>query len=226
MKCTAEMERIRIPGPRGELAGELAYSASSPSMAVLLVPPHPHMGGSMDNNIIRCLAAELTTLGAITLRFDYAGIAAVAASMARFWETGDAPEDPLMVEDAAAARAWLTRTSDLPQVIIGYSFGAFVAVNLAARAAPRALVLISPTIAQHDFSALRRCAAPALAIYSDDDFATPAVKLDAWVRSMRPHVEPRCITSANHFFIGREREIADACRPFIQTALAAQEAVA
>ena len=226
MTCPIEHERVHIPGPRGELAGELAYAAASPALAVLLVPPHPHMGGSMDNNIIRHLAADLPSMGAITLRFDYAGIVDLAASMAEFWQTGHAPEDPLMVADAAAAQTWFARSAALPQVVIGYSFGAFVAVTLAARTEPRALVLISPTIGQHDFSELRRFSGPILVVYSDDDFATPGQQIEQWLRVAGRPIASRCIAGANHFFLNREAEIADLCRPFIQNALTGREAVA
>lgn len=226
MNCSIECERVRIPGPRGKLPGELAYAAAEPSLAVLLVPPHPHMGGSMENNIIRHLAADLPSIGAATLRFDYAEIADVPASMAQFWQTGHAPEDPLMTEDAAAAQTWLARAARTPQVVIGYSFGAFVAIQLAARTRPAALVLISPTIGQHDFSHLRRFSGPTLVIYSDDDFATPALRIERWLSTMRPQLESRCIAGANHFFLNRESELTGICQRFIQSALAAQEAVA
>lgn len=226
MNCPIECERVRIPGPRGELPGELAYAAAEPSLAVLLVPPHPHMGGSMENNIIRHLAADLPSIGAATLRFDYAEIADVAASMAHFWQTGHAPEDPLMTEDAAAAQAWLASAARAPQVIIGYSFGAYVAMKLAARTHPQALLLISPTISQHDFAELRRFGGPTLVIYSDDDFATSGQQVEQWLKAMRPQPERHCIAGANHFFLNRELELSGICRPFIQSALAAREAMA
>ncbi len=52
-------EIVRIESPRGWLAGELAYSETDVTAAVLLISPHPLMGGRMDNRLVARLAERL-----------------------------------------------------------------------------------------------------------------------------------------------------------------------
>lgn len=214
-------ERVRFTGPRGALAGELAYGEAA-NAAALLLNPHPYMGGRMDNNLIRHLAVSLPEQGVATLRFDYGGVGEseggeidVAASMAEFWRTNAAPQDPAMVEDARAADAWLRRTLGLPPVLIGYSFGAFVAGRLLDAATP-AVVLMTPTLLQHDYTALAESAAPKLVVYSDDDFATPMEVSRRWTAAAWEPKRSLCVTGGEHFFRGLESTVGEAIARFLR----------
>jgi alpha/beta superfamily hydrolase len=225
-----ERERVRIPVGDDALAGELAYAPRQPLFAAALVNPHPHMGGSMANNLIVTLARVLAEAGGATLRFDYRGVGEsdgtrlnLHESLARFWQTGYAPEDLLMIADARAALDWMRHIVDAPLVVVGYSFGAYAAVE-ALDEDPAALVLISPTVARHDFAGLCDRAAPTLVVFSDNDFATPADVTRRWAARLRQPVMERCFTGAAHFFRGRERAVADACAGFVRSVLRRTEA--
>jgi alpha/beta superfamily hydrolase len=214
-------ETVRIPGPRGLLAGELAYGSGAITSAFLLINPHPHMGGRMSNSLILHLAETLTAAGAATLRFDYAGVGEsegpdldVYASMAQFWETGAAPEDPAMIEDARQAARWLTRQVKAPLVYIGYSFGTYAAAMILDSQAA-GIALISPTVGRHDFSRLQRSPHPKLVVYSDDDFATPPAATRQWIASLPNVRSTHCIPGGNHFFRGQELQVAGLCRAFV-----------
>jgi alpha/beta superfamily hydrolase len=191
------------------------------------------MGGTMTNNLISHLATSLAT-DAVTVRFDYGGVGRsggapvnVAESMSQFWATGRAPEDELMLEDARAALRWLQSTVGLPIVVCGYSFGAFVATEIVggeSDPASAALVLISPTLRQHDFGRnLEQTNLPKLVIYSDNDFATPVTMTESWLDAFSSaSVVSRCVRGAQHFYRQREAEVADLCRGFVAGALAAE----
>ena len=204
-----ERERVSISAPGRTLSGELAYPADrEPAGAVLLVPPHPHMGGTMENNIIRELARLLADRY-LTLRFDYASRPHdLVRSLAAFWATSRAPDEPELIEDAAAALAFLRDAGGSDVKRIGYSFGAFAASQLE-RVGP--LVLISPTLAQHE---LDLGDARALVIYSDNDFATPASITEHWCdeRALPRH----CHAGADHFFTGCEPLMAEQVHCFFE----------
>ncbi len=210
-----------FPGAGGRLAGELAYPLREATYACLLVGPHPYMGGLQDNNVIRTIAACLPRGGAVTLRFDYGGAGDstgpkldVAAAMAQFWETGTAPQDPAMVADARWAGLWLLEQTRLPLVAVGYSFGAYAAAAGLADMV-RALALVSPTLRQHDFGGLSRRVLAKLVIYSDNDFATPAERVRNWLAELPRPWTAHCISGAEHFFRGREDEVAACCEEFL-----------
>jgi len=218
-------EIVRIPRPRGDLAGELAYPQGAASGMVLLANPHPHMGGRRENYLIACLAQELAQRGWVTLRFDYSGVGAsegprveVAESMAAFWGTGHAPEDPRLIQDTVAAVAWMQSQFDLPLAMIGYSFGSYATV-CAMPGDLSAMILISPTINQHDFSPLIDYTIPKLVIYSDNDFATPVETTRRWIETLPNPTRQLCLLGGEHFYRSRERDVTRACAGFITEAV-------
>lgn len=223
-------EQVRIPIGAASLAGELAYpECQRLRTGIVLVSPHPHMGGSMQNNVIASLAMRLAVSGAATLRFDYRGVGQsdgtqldLTASLAEFWQRGSAPEDPLMIEDVGAAIDWI-QSIVARIVIVGYSFGCYSTVQ-AMQASPAALILISPTIVQHDFARLNRFAPPTLVIYSENDFATPAARTQDWMAQLDFPVASKCYAAAEHFFRGLEDDIAADCIAFLTATLGAMEA--
>jgi alpha/beta superfamily hydrolase len=125
------------------LEGRLSYGAEgTPDTAVLLLAPHPHFAGNLDNNVLTALAAALTTAERAVLRFNYRGVDGSAsglppgASPYAFWQRVEEEKDYApIVDDAAAALAWLRRA--VPSArrchLVGYSFGAILAALLAER---------------------------------------------------------------------------------------------
>jgi uncharacterized protein len=223
-------EQVRIPVMHGSLAGELAYHSSQrPRFAAVLVNPHPHMGGSMQNNLIAALATGLAAAGGATLRFDYRGVGQsdgthldLTRSLAEFWQSGHAPEDPLMIDDARAAMEWMRGTVHAPTIVVGYSFGCYAAVH-ALRASPDALILISPTISQHDLTRLAEFSPRTLVLHSDNDFATPADATRSWVSQFDFPIVSICYSGAEHFFRGRENGVIADCTRFVDSAMATME---
>jgi alpha/beta superfamily hydrolase len=214
-------ETVRIPGPHGELVGELTYSDAPAQSVCLLANPHPHMGGQMDNYLIATLAKLLALRCIVTLRFDYSGVGLsngskvdVAQCMQCFWETGQAPEDSRMVDDVRATVRWLGIHFELPLTIIGYSFGAYAAVQ-AMLDDVAALVLISATATRHDFSPLANSQTPKFVIYSDNDFATPHQTTQRWYETLAAPKSHWCVPDGDHFYRSREHELAERCGEFL-----------
>ena len=206
-------ESVSVRGPR-RLAGELAYTVEPPLATCLLINPHPYMGGRMDNNVIAHLASALSAARIATLRFDYAGVGSsegqaidVLSSMAAFWQTGHAPVDALMIEDAASSLNWLRAQHHAPLFVAGYSFGAYVAMQIAP-ADCAGIALISPTVKHHDFSSPSATGVPTLVISGDNDFATDATTLARWLDALSAPKRVRHIVGGQHFFRGLEQEVA------------------
>ncbi len=219
-----------MPGPCGTLAGELVYPLGPTSFAALLVNPHPHMGGGTGNRLLVRLSEVLAGAGGVVSSFDYSGVGEsdgpridVADSMSEFWRTGVAPEDPRMIEDARCAVAWINETSNLPLMLVGYSFGAYVA-TMALTDDARGLVLISPTVKQHDFSTLQKRMIAKLVVHSNNDFATPLADLEAWMKDLYPPPETCSVPNGDHFFRGQEDTVASACLEFACRRMGAEAA--
>lgn len=219
-------ETVRISAAGGMLAGKLTYPFDDTSFASLIVNPHPHMGGRTGNRVLVRLAEVLAGQGGVVLSFDYSGVGEsdgsridIAESMSRFWQTGSAPEDPRMIDDTRQATAWITEATKLPLMLVGYSFGAYAA-TLALTDNVGALVLISPTVKQHDFLALQRRMIAKLIVYSDNDFATSQSDMEIWTKDLPQPLETCCLPGGDHFFRGQEDAVANACRDFACTFVA------
>ena len=196
-------ERLRVGG----FDAELAYPADvEPSGAVAIVPPHPHMGGTMNNNLVAALAGLLATTR-ITLRFNYSTAVDAPASLAAFWATGHAPEDPRLIDDASAAIGTLRVLTGVEPAVVGYSFGAFAAWTLD-YAGP--LVLVSPTLTRHDFAGRR---SPMLVVYSDNDFATPRDASERFCDAQA--CDRQLVPGGQHFYRGSEAFLADRIERFL-----------
>ncbi len=213
-------ETVRIPAAGGAFAGELVYPSGRTSFAALIVNPHPHMGGRIGNNLLVQLSEVLSGAGGVVLSFDYSGVGEsdgpridVAESMSQFWQTGVAPEDPRMIDDTRHAVTWITETTKLPLMLVGYSFGAYAA-TMALVDTVGALVLISPTIGRHDFSPLQQRTIAKLIVHSDNDFATPQADLEDWMADLPQPLEACCLAGGDHFFRGQEDAVANTCLAF------------
>ena len=75
------------------LEGALAYPDKAAGDAlVVLVNPHPCLGGDMENNVILALEEEALAQGLASLRFNYRGVGAsqgkqsLEERIAAFWE--------------------------------------------------------------------------------------------------------------------------------------------
>lgn len=220
-------ERVVIPFNRGILEGWLAYDEEWILRdAVILLSPHPHFAGSMDNNVIRSLAASLSEAGFVTLRFNYPGIGASSIelpdhiSVLEYW---NAVEEEQRFEEAI--RPALAVLSYLHQSLgphlrsvhlLGYSYGAMIALMVAENLPSlRSVTAISlPWVSQYRYDYLKNVSCPKLFITGKQDFAfDPAVYEQAW-----PLVaEPKEMKSfhCDHFFRKREKELGSEVLAFL-----------
>ncbi len=203
-------EQVTIPDGRDGLAGLLAYpSEGRPRGGLVVAGPHPFLGGQLENNVVQALARSGAESGWLTLRFAYHSPGGdLAGQMDRFWATGHAPLDGELLHDLRAA---VTCAGAIEPVtcLASYSFGCWLVSRLAAEDGFNgAAVLVTPTVGHHDFSTMRQWNGPKLVVGSENDFATPAELLAGEVATWRQPVTLRMFERAEHFFRGREGELA------------------
>ena len=98
-------------------------SAGEPVAVAAVCHPHPLYGGSMHNNVVHRLFADLPRRAVPTLRFNFRG---TGRSEGSHGGGRDETADVVAAIDALAARH-----PDLPLLLAGYSFGADVALSVA-----------------------------------------------------------------------------------------------
>ncbi|MGR9099070.1 MAG: alpha/beta hydrolase [Gammaproteobacteria bacterium] len=224
-------EQVRFPSGGLTLEGRFAYDETllSPLAKVLVCPPHPFLGGDMNNNVVARLG-ETLALGAFAVfRFNYRGIGAsesdrdLQKEQQLFWERSTCPDyETAIHEDCRSALAWLKQTPDpgIPVYVAGYSFGCLPALELSeSDGLIRKLALISPPLTKWRISAGRlNRVLPRSLFFATGDFACPESDVESLYRDMP---EPKSMTrfrDAEHFFIGREVQLAAAVLRFMEQA--------
>jgi len=198
----AAVERLIINGPAGALQ-TMVYEADPASRRYAVVcHPHPLYGGTMDNKVVTTLAHALHACGIATLRFNFRGVGGSAGSFdAGIGETADAE----CVATWGASR-WPGRGL----VIAGFSFGAYVALQLAQRVQASQLVTVAPPVAMFDFSKLAVPRCPWLVVQGDADDVVDPESVTRWVGGLAPQPQLVIMRGAGHFFHGRLTELNDA----------------
>lgn len=169
----------------------------------------------MGNNVIVAVAAHVAARGWHALCFDYRGVGESegarkgAVETFEYWrnrETGASEEE---LDDVVAATNCLReRCAGEECVVVGYSFGAVLALKAAGdgRIDPDLIIGVAPPIDDIVRYKDSLSGVPAVLLYGDKDFASPVER----VRSARfpPSVRVEILPDCDHFFIGVESRLA------------------
>ncbi|MGS7250937.1 alpha/beta fold hydrolase [Pseudomonas sp. SK] len=198
-----------IDGPSGQLEA-LYLDVADARGAVLICHPNPVQGGTMLNKVVSTLQRTARDAGYVTLRFNYRGVGQSAGS--HDMGAGE-------VADAEAAAAWLReKHPGLPLVLMGFSFGGFVAISLAGRLEAagvtlQQLFMIAPAVMRltPEFALPQQC--PITVVQPDTDEVVAPQLVYEWSDSLsRPH-ELLKVAECGHFFHGKLTDLKDLLLP-------------
>jgi len=192
------------------LEGELRLPERAPRGSAVLCHPHPRHGGSKDHPLLWAIRNELAAAHDVAvLGFNFRGVMGSTG-------TYGGGRDELRDAIAAITHVRDEVPPDLPTILIGWSFGANVAVRAAIddrRVA--ALVLVGLPLAPNDLSLpplpdatdLRALRRPVLLLAGEHDSFAPPQLLTAYASSF-PQAEVNVVANTDHYFWRREREAA------------------
>ncbi|MDH0302980.1 MULTISPECIES: alpha/beta fold hydrolase [unclassified Pseudomonas] len=198
-----------IDGPCGQLEA-LYLDVADARGAVLICHPNPVQGGTMLNKVVSTLQRTARDAGYVTLRFNYRGVGQSAGS--HDMGAGE-------VDDAEAAAAWLRQQHpELPLVLMGFSFGGFVAASLGGRLEAggvelRQLFMIAPAVMRLTAQfPLPERAALTIVQPDTDEVVDPQLVYDWSDTLSRPH-ELLKVAECGHFFHGKLTDLKDLLLP-------------
>jgi alpha/beta superfamily hydrolase len=145
------MPEVMFAGPDGRLEGRYHHSKEAGAPLALVLHPHPLHGGTMNNRITFTMYQSFQKLGFSVMRFNFRG---VGRSQGRY--DGGIGE----ISDAAAALDWMQMVNPASGGlwIAGYSFGAFVGMQLLMRRPEiSGWVSVAPPASHYDFGFLAPC---------------------------------------------------------------------
>ena len=160
--------------------------------AAVIAPPHPELGGSLDNPVTNELAYALYKGGAASLRFNWRGVGA---------SQGEITDDPEVAEaDYRAALEHLLHTVEGPVIGAGYSFGAVAALRVAlGDRRIRELLLVAPPLTLIRDLPIERLKRPLHVIAGGRDPYAPVDALSEILAPL-PNARLEVIPKADHFF--------------------------
>lgn len=215
------MDSIRFDTEDGvSLEGEIRRPEGAPGNAAVICHPHPRRGGSKDHPLLWAIRNELSRRGFAVLSFNFRGV---------MNSGGTYGGGRLEVRDIEAAIDRIGMEVDGPPLLVGWSFGASVALRKAVEDVRLgALALVGIPLRPRDFdvppipdaASLRSLRVPTLLLAGDRDEFCPPEEL----RSLGERIG-RCevvvAAGTNHFFWRREREAAGILGEFADRSLAA-----
>ena len=197
---------LPIDGPAGTIETKVE-SPPEPRGVALICHPHPLFGGTNDNKVVHTLASTFIRLGYAALRPNFRG---VGASAGVHDDGHGETEDMLAVLDESR-RIF----GELPVVLAGFSFGAYVQTRVAqtlaesGQAAQR-LVLVGTATGHVEGArqyATRAVAKDTLVIHGAADTTVPLANVLAWAEPLELPVV--VVPGADHFFHRRLHLIRD-----------------
>lgn len=193
---------IFIRGPEGPLEAKTAEPKHAPKpVTVIVCHPHPQFEGTMENKVVTTVFRALRRMGARVVRFNYRGVGCSEGMYAA--GIGEA-------DDLLAIIQWVKEVRSEDQIwLVGFSFGAYVAVRVAAQVSAKQLLTIAPSVDHFDFDSLVRPSCPWLVIQGDADEVIDSEAVFQWVAKQAHPPKLVKVVGVGHFFHGRLVDLQD-----------------
>ncbi|MEQ1592424.1 MAG: alpha/beta hydrolase [Thiobacillaceae bacterium] len=189
--------KLRIPVAIGKIETVIDDPESDRRGLLLVAHPHPLHGGSLDNKVVTTLAKAANEAGWVTVRPNFRGVGMSEGT----FDAGMGETDDLL----AIARFVEKSYPDLPWVLAGFSFGAYVQHRLRQQLDARRLILIAPAVTLYKFDSVPD---DTVIILGDEDELIPPAAMRHWATAQNLII--KAIPGAGHFFHGKLKELKQA----------------
>ena len=193
-----------IVGVAGRL--EIYYLESEEMNApiAIFLHPDPQIGGNMHNRVISNLFKQFARNGYSCLRFNFRGVGKSEGC----YDNGEGE-----MVDAATALDYLQLKNENCSrcCIVGYSYGAWIAVQLIMRRPEVTdFMLVAPPLESHDFEFLGPSPERGLVVVPENDPLSSDLQLENFLKQFRDNnVASSIVPDANHFMSGHDEVLAE-----------------
>ncbi len=156
----------------------------------------------MHNKVVYRTAKALRRLGCAVARFNFRGVGRSEGS----FDEGRGETD-----DFSATLDWMAeRYPETPLWTAGFSFGAWIALNVGAADTRVSLLLGIAPPTSRELDAFRQSAKPKFLIHGEGDDVVPVQDIRKLYGQLEEPKDLVVIDAANHLFDGRVSEVGDA----------------
>jgi alpha/beta superfamily hydrolase len=191
-----------IPGPSGELeimTSPAKENVEEKRVVAIICHPHPLQGGAMTNKVVSILARTFADLGVRSVRFNFRGV----GNSTGVFADGIGERD-----DVKAVMDWVRENAPDDEIwLSGFSFGAAISAQVAARTTVARLVSIAPPVPRFDLLNLPPVTCPWIVVQGDKDDVVEPAAVAEWVASRDPRPVFITMPDAGHFFHGQLMEL-------------------
>ncbi len=212
------MTEARVSFRSGKLSLEGMLSApkgTGPFPAAVVCHPHPSMGGSMENNVVKSICTALVRKSIVTLRFNFRGVGVSEGSFGH----GVGEQD-----DVKAAIKFLSAEKQVDSrrlAFAGYSAGAVFGLPVAVKDTNVwAFAAISLPLGMMDVEDVKTSPKSKLFVWGSKDDYTTAGEVTEFCESCIEPKQCAIVEGADHFWEGHERAVAKTVSDFLSASLA------
>lgn len=207
------MPEVIFNGVAGRLEGHYCQGHNKNAPMAIIMHAHPLFGGHMDNAITYSMYHLFREKGFSVLRFNFRGIGR---------SQGSFDHGPGELADAAAALNWAQQLNDRHNGcwVVGYSFGAWIAMQLLMRRPEiEGFMAISPQPRLYDFSFLAPCPASGFIACGSEDSVAKAVYVKDLIQTLENQsgivISSKIIEGADHFYTQHMQQLLNGCGDYI-----------
>lgn len=192
------MPSVIFSGAAGRLDGMYMHSPLPNAPLAVLLHPSPMQGGTMNNKVVKAVYKTLSKHGFSVLRFNFRGVGS---------SEGESKNGSGELADAMYALDWIQKMNpgDRKIWVVGYSFGALIAMQLLMRRPEiGGFISICPPANIYDFSFLAPCPVSGLIVNGEDDVICPIEHVEKLSERLNAQngisVQYSVIPECNHTF--------------------------
>ena len=201
-----------------KVEGRYFCQKNNTAPTILILPPDPRYGGTMNNEIVKLLERVFQKCGFSTLAINYQGSGKSDGNFTRAADgivTASIALDWLQLHNSESSYYW----------IVGYSFGAYVAADIATRRPEiENFVFLSPLIKQYDFEFMSPALSDGLIVVGEKDEFVNQQNLDKLLEKMNEYskvtIDKIVIMDANHKYESKLEELEAELEQYINIKIA------
>ena len=187
-------KKLIIDSPAGALELMVAMRPYAQS-SVVVCHPHPLHGGTMHNKVVTTTTKAGQNLGMNTVRFNFRGVGESQGE----YDHGQGEQD-----DLRAVIHWLQQEAPgIPLILVGFSFGSYIAASCAASYKVQGCISIAPAVTRFDFSQVARGDFPWVVLQGSQDEIVDFSSVKSWYSKLSEPKKWIEFEGVGHFFHGQ-----------------------